>query len=330
MRRRTILGALLAPLVTAGFLRDVTAQALRPRVLIGWFGFSTNPDVNNSGFREDFTVAMGQLGYEQDRNYAMTEHLADSYAQLAATAATLVAERPDVIVVGSTAAATALKRVTNEIPIISWALTDPVTLGLVRSYARPDSNVTGILSTTEELAGKQFALAVELLGGAPSVGLLVNPGNPGSVAQLGGANAAAAALGLHVAVAEAPSPAEFDRAFAALRQHGAKIVVVIGDAMFVNERASLAASALAASLPTMHNARQHVAAGALMSYGVNLTGNIRRAASFVDRLLRGEKPASLPVELPAVFELAINLKTATRLSVDVPSALLARADEVIE
>ena len=311
MRRREALGALAAPALCTLWALPSPAQTSRRPPVLGWLGYAVGED---SPLRASFGEGIRQRGLQPGRDYVLVQRFARSNAELDALAAEIVAEQPTVIAAGSTAAVAALRRATTEIPIVGCALTDPVTLGFIKSYARPGANVTGILSTTEELAGKQLALAVELLGGNPKSGLLANPANPGSAAQITGAKAAAAALGVEVVTAEARFPTEFESALARLREAGAQIANVIGDAMFINERLALAASAFRARLPTMHNAREHVHAGGLMSYGINLAANFRRAAVFVERILRGENPADLPVELPPTYELAINLTTARRLT----------------
>jgi len=173
-------------------------------------------------------------------------------------------------------------------------------------------------------------LGVELVGLPGSAGLLVNARAPGAAAQRRGAKSAAAALGIDLALVEVNSAEEIDAALHALAQARVTIVVVTGDAMFVNERGRIAAGALSAGLPTMFGIREHVEAGGLMSYGVSLRDNFRRAASYVDKILQGRTPANLPVELPTRFEMVLNLKTAAALGLTIPPTLLARADEVIE
>jgi putative ABC transport system substrate-binding protein len=326
MKRRDALSALAASALCTVRVLPALAQASRPP-LIGWLGYASG---EHSPLKAEFHKGMRERGLRADREYIVTERFARNHTDLDVMATEIVVERPTVIVAGSTAGVAAARRATKDIPIVGCALTDPVALGFIKSHARPGTNVTGVLSTTEELAGKQLSLAVELLGGAPVIGLLSNPANPGSASQVSGATAAAAALRLLITKAEAGSPEVFDAAFDALRHAGARIVNVIGDATFVNESSALAASALKARLPTMYNAREHVRAGGLMSYGISLAANFRHAAVFVDRIIRGETPANLPVELPPTYELAVNLITARLLALDVPVPILTRADEVIE
>jgi putative tryptophan/tyrosine transport system substrate-binding protein len=328
MRRRAFVGAGVFVALAPGRSALSWAQGVRRPVLIGWIG--TGSSVRAAEFKRKFAEGMRALGYQTGRDYALEDRNAGGVVnRLPALAAELVGRRPDVIVAATTLAAVAAKHATAELPIVGPALSDPLDLELVQSYARPGANVTGILSTTEELAGKQLSLALELVGGSARVGILVNR-RGGSAMKRRGAEAAAAALGTEISVAEVDAPDGIAAAFQALSQAGVRVVSVIGDAVFLNASTQIATSGLAANLPTVFIFREHVEAGGMMSYGVNLGENFQRAAVFVDKILRGEKPADLPVELPTKFELVINLKTANALSLAIPATLLARADEVIE
>jgi putative ABC transport system substrate-binding protein len=182
----------------------------------------------------------------------------------------------------------------------------------------------------DTLLGKQLELAREVVPGASRIGMLVNMRNPSNVIQRRNAEATAPALGINLVPVDVRSPEDFDAAFQALTRDGGEFVLVLSDVIFAAERRRIAALAIAARLPTMYGLREHVEDGGLVSYGLALRENWRRAAYFVDRILKGAKPADLPVELPTKFELVINLKTAKALGLEVPPSLLARTDEVIE
>ena len=196
------------------------------------------------------------------------------------------------IVAGSTAATVAIKQATADVPIVGPTLSDPIDLGLVRSYARPGANVTGILTTVEELAGKQLSLGIELVGGKPKVGVVAI--RRGSAAmQLRGAQAAAAALAAELSLAEVDGPGQIDAAFGTLSRAGVKVVSVIGDAAFMNERAQIAASALATGLPTVYNAREHVEAGGLIELRRQPGGKLPAQRGFRRQNPEGRKPGGV-------------------------------------
>jgi len=191
-------------------------------------------------------------------------------------------------------------------------------------------NVTGILATLDTLPEKQLALAAEVVRGAVKMGMLVNAGFQAHAIQRKGAEAAAAALAIELVPIAITSPDELEGAFQSLARERVSGVLVLQDPMFLDERRRIAVLAMAARLPTMFGFREHVQAGGLMSYGIDLRGNLRRAAELVDKILKGTKPGDLPVELPTKFELVINLKTAKALGLTVPESFLLRADEIIE
>jgi ABC-type uncharacterized transport system substrate-binding protein len=237
---------------------------------------------------------------------------------------------PSLFVTGSTPAAFAAKQVSKTIPIVVVALVDPVGLGLAASEARPGGQVTGTLTTIEGLPGKQLALATEVLPGATRFGLLVNPRNQGHAVQQRGAEAAAVALRRSLVSVEATSPNDLDRAFQALAREHVELLILLSDPVFAREGRRIAVLSAAKRLPTMYSFREYVEAGGMMSYGVSLSANWRRAAHYVDRVLRGDKPGDLPIELPTKVELVINLSTAKAIELPIPEQFLLRADEVIE
>jgi putative ABC transport system substrate-binding protein len=209
-------------------------------------------------------------------------------------------------------------------------LIDPIGAGLAASQARPGGNVTGTLISFETLLGKQLELAREVLPGVSRIGMLLNPTNPVNPFQREHAEAAAPALGIKLVPVEARSAGDLEAAFRAFAQERTELVLVLLDAMLSPRARGLRGLALSARIPLMAGERDIVEAGALISYGIDLTDNWRRAAYFVDRVLRGDKPGDLPIEMPVKYALAVNLKTAAALSLNVPPTLLARADEVID
>jgi putative ABC transport system substrate-binding protein len=235
------------------------------------------------------------------------------------------------VVTAIAAAALAARRAMPATPIVSATLSsDPVGVGLVTSLNRPGGNVTGILFTVEGLYGKQMELAREIKPATGKIGLLVNMRNPDGTMQRGDAEAQAATLGITLSPIDVLSPDHLDAAFEQMVRERCDFALILSDAIFVTVRQRLAAVALQAKMPTMFGLREFPVAGGLVSYGIDLRENWRRAAYFVDRILRGDKPVNLPVEQPTKFETIINLKTAKALGLDPPPMLLGRADEVIE
>ena len=245
-------------------------------------------------------------------------------------ASELVRLRPDIIVTSNTTAAVAAKKGTSIIPIVSAAMIEPVERGLVASHAHPAGNLTGILISLDTLLGKQLELGVELLPEAKKVGAPINVTSVASAIQQRDAERVAAALRVQLIPVEVRTKDEVEKALRALANEGVHVAVVHTDPIFYSERRRIAAVSEALKLPVIYGLREHVEDGGLMSYGIDLRANWRRAADFVDKILKGSKAADLPVELPSKLELVINLKTAKALDLTVPPSLLARADEVIE
>jgi putative ABC transport system substrate-binding protein len=278
-----------------------------------------------------FHHRMRELGFNEGQNIEVHYRYAEGVlTRLPTLAAELVRLKPDVIVTNFGAGARAAKEATNVIPIVSWILIDPVARGLVASYARPGGNVTGILLTLDTLPSKLLELTIEMIPGTVKIGLLGNPRSPATEVQRKGATAAAAALGVKLVPVEAEARGGLSSAFRTFAEAQVQAVFVLLDPMFFAEKREVASLALTARLPTVYGLRDHVLDGGLLSYGTNAQENAGRAATFVDRILKGAMPADLPVEFPTRLELVINLKTAKALGLTVPPALLARADEVIE
>ena len=274
---------------------------------------------------------MRELGYMEGRDYVFQDRYADGdFARLPLLAEELVRLKPDVIVAGVLAATLAAKQATASIPIVGINLTDPVGAGLVASEARPGTNVTGTIVRLDGLTGKQLEIARDLVPGTSRIGVLNNVNNPASVVQLREAELAAAKLGLSLVPVEIRTADDVAPAFQKLLREGATIVLVLGDAAFLAWRRRIPAFSLASRLPSVFSFREHVEDGGLMSYGIDLRASYRRAAFYVDKILKGEKPADLPIEFPTKLGLVINLSTARALDLSIPPTLLARADEVIE
>ena len=235
----------------------------------------------------------------------------------------------DVIVTHATANIVAAKKATSEIPIVFAVAADPVGTGLVASLARPGGNVTGLSIQATDLAGKRLGLLREVLPGLARLAILVNAGNPASVLERHEVEAAARTLGLSTITAEVRRADEIEAAFEAVKDR-AQAVYVCADPLVNTNRTRISTLALSRRLPMMLDNREFVAAGGLMSYGPNIADLFRRAADYVDKILKGEKPANLPVEQPTKFDLIVNVTTARAFGLTVPPMLLARADEVIE
>jgi ABC-type uncharacterized transport system substrate-binding protein len=278
-----------------------------------------------------FLQAMRDLGYVERRDFDIAERYADGQLErLPAIADELVRLKPSLFVAGSMPATFAARQASNTIAIVGVNLVDPVGLGLAATEARPGGQVTGSLISIHGLPGKQLALATEVLPGATRFGLLVNPGNQGHAVLRREAEEAAASLALSLVPVEASSPTDLDGAFQALARERVELAMVLNDPVFNRENRRIAVLAAANRLPTMYALREYVEAGGMMSYGVSLGANWRRAAYYVDRILKGTKPGELPIELPTKLELVINLSTAKAIGITIPESFLLRADEVIE
>jgi putative tryptophan/tyrosine transport system substrate-binding protein len=235
----------------------------------------------------------------------------------------------DVLMTGNTQAALAAKQATSTIPIVMVNIGDAVRTGLVASLARPGGNITGMSIMNPEVVGKMLEILKDVLPTVSRVAILWNPAGPGHALQVQAAEVAAQALGVQLHRVEASSPEAFDGAFAAMTRAHAGALLVLGEPMFSQHRSRLAELAATSHLPAIYRIREHVEAGGLMSYGPSLPDTWRRAATYVDKILKGAKPADLPVEQPTKFELVINLKTAEALGLTIPPTLLFQADKVI-
>ena len=280
---------------------------------------------------EAFRQGLRELGYVEGRNIALEARWAEGkYDRYPALAADLVRLKVHVIVVVGGAATKAAKQVTRTIPIVMSLVTEPIESGLVRSLARPGGNVTGISLMSPELVGKQLGVLKEMVPKVSRVALLRNPANPASGPQLREAEAAARTLGVRLQTLEARNPQEIDSAFAAMTRERAGALVVLTDSIFTNQRRQIAELATERRLPAVYGNSEHAEAGGLMAYSANFLDLERRAATFVDKILKGAKPGNLPVEQPTKLELVINLRAAKAIRLTIPQSLLQRADQVIE
>jgi putative ABC transport system substrate-binding protein len=327
MRRRgfiTLLGAAAA----AG---PLAARAQQPALpVIGFLG-SESPDLWATRLRA-FHQGLGETGYVEGRNVAIEYRWADGqYDRLPALAADLVRRQVTVIAAtGAVPSVLAAAAASKTLPIIGTMAFDPVEAKLVASLSRPGGNVTGASNLNVELVPKRLELLHELIPTAKIIALLVNPTNPAAVTQTSDLQTAARTFGLQLHVVQASAERDFDTAFATVVRLQAGALVIAGDGFLIARSELLAALAMRHAVPAIFQTREFVAAGGLMSYVSSVTDTYRTVGIYTGRVLKGEKPADLPVQQATKVELIINLKTAKALGLTVPLALLGRADEVIE
>src|SRR5262245_36668658 len=308
----------------------LAARAQQPGKLptIGFMGQTTRSAA--SEWTAAFVQRLRELGWIDGRNVAIEYRWGEGRNErFAEIAAEFVRLKVDVIFTAGTPQVLAAKQATSVIPIVFATAGDPVANHLVASLARPGGNVTGLSVQSNELAGKRLELLREVVPRLRRLAILVNVGNPVSLLELGEVQAAARTLGLEFHTLEIRRAEDIAPAFKALEGR-AQALYVSPDALVITNRARIQTLAMGVRLPTMHGSRDYVEAGGLMSFGANFPDQYRRSADYVDKILRGAKPADIPVEQPTKFDLIINLTTAKALGLDVPDSLLARADEVIE
>jgi putative ABC transport system substrate-binding protein len=329
-RRRFLLTSLAGAIVT-----PLAAEA-QPADKIARIGYLAANLVANPRNREAFRQGLHDLGYVEGRNVVIEyRDAAGNLERFPALAAELVTLKVDVIfAAGATPAALAAKHATRILPIVFVAVSDPVGSGLVTSLARPGGNATGlsILSLTPDLVGKCLELLKQAVPGLSRVAVLWQPGLSELTEKdlLKGAEVAGRALGMRLHFVEAREPADIDKAFSEMTRARVGALTVWGTVMFSSERRRLVDLTAKTRLPAVYTGREYVDAGGLMAYGGNVADQFRRAATYVDRIVKGTKPADLPVEQPTKFELVINLKTAKAIGLTIPPPLLQRADQVIE
>jgi ABC-type uncharacterized transport system substrate-binding protein len=304
------------------------AQQSAKRPIVGFLGDST--PLAESERAAAFARRLHDLGWIEGRTIAIEYRWADGRSErLAEIAAEFARLKVDIIVMGGTPAAMAAKQATSVIPIVFASAGDPVGTGIVASLARPGGNVTGLSALAADLAGKRLELLREVVPGLGRLAIMGNVGNPLSVLELGELQAAARQLGLQLDTLEIRGPQDIASALDAVKGR-ADALYVCQDLLTRANRLRINTLALAARLPVMHASRELIEAAGLMSYGPNFVDLYRRAGDYVDKILRGAKPGDLPVEQPTKLELVINLITAQALGLEIPSSVLARADEVIE
>jgi putative ABC transport system substrate-binding protein len=327
MRRRDFI-TLLGGAAATTWPIAARAQQAGPLPTIGFLVSST--PTSHGQWVAAFVQRLRELGWIEGRTitieYRWAEGRSERFAEIAAE---LVQRKVDVIVTSATEAIVAAKQATSVIPIVFAAAGDPVGTGLVASLARPGGNVTGLSIQQTDVAAKRLELLREIVPGLRRLAILGNVSGPAVVLDMREAEAAARTLGLEVITSEIRRGEDIAPAFAALKGRAEALYLPI-DPLVNTHRLRINTLALAARMPTMHTVRESVEAGGLMSYGPNRLELYRRAAEYVDKILRGTKPGDLPIQQPTKFELVINLKTAKTLGLTVPETLLARADEVIE
>jgi len=308
---------------------EAYAQASPKRRVIAWITGVTQTTSSTS--MAGFLKGMRELGYVEGSDFDMVYRFSDGYGdRIPSLAEEVVRLKPDVILATAIDTAVAVRKLTSTIPIVSGALADAVRLGLIESEARPGGNVTGIEPYVAGLPAKQMELAREVVPDAGKIGLLTNLQDPKAPPQVQELKAAAKALEVDIAAADANRPEEIDAALRALASQRVDVVIVLQTSMLLSERQQIAAWALANRLPTVFGYPLQVRSGGLVSYGVDLPWCFYRSAYFVDKILRGTAPGDLPVEFPSKMVLLVNLKTAKALGLTIPPTLLSRADEVIE
>jgi ABC-type uncharacterized transport system substrate-binding protein len=304
-------------------------SAQQPKVpTIGFLGATTA--ATQSQWTAAFVQRLGELGWAEGRTVTIEYRWAEGRSdRLPEIFAELVRRKVDVIFTHATPNVIAAKQATSVIPIVFTLVGAPVGAGLVTSLARPGGNVTGISNLSSDLGGKRLELLREVVPTLRRLAILTKIDNPSAVLEMGDVQAAARTLGLEVAIAEIRRADDIASAVESLKGR-ADALIVPPDVLLLAHRIRINTLALGARLPTMHGSREYVEAGGLMSYGPNYSDLFRRSADYVDRILRGAKPADLPVEQPTKFDLIINLTTGKALGLEIPPMLLARADEMIE
>jgi len=327
MRRREVIALLGGAAIT--WPSAARAQQPAPPVV----GFLGSGSLQSDAFRlAAVQQGLTESGYVEGRNVAFEYRWAeDHYERLPALAAELVRRGIAVLIsIGGNTSAVAAKSSTATIPVVFATGSDPIKLGLVTSLNRPGGNVTGVNFLTEMLVAKQLEVLSETIPRTPLIGFLVNPTNANAEADTKSVLAAAESLGQKLVVVQAQTDSELEAAFVALVRQRAGALMVMGDAFFLSRRNKLVELAARQAIPAIYNLREYAIAGGLMSYGTSITDAHRIAGLYAGRILKGEKPADLPVQQSTKVELVINLKTAKALGLTIPLPLLGRADEVIE
>jgi len=314
--------AILAPLAVGG-------QQVGRTVTIGYLG-NSSPSLEPNDV-EAFREGLRQLGYVEGQNLIIKYQWAEGQQERhAVLAVELVRLKPDVILTSGTPGTLAAKQATQSIPIVTAVVGDPVASGLVSSLAKPGGNVTGLATLNEELEGKRLEIFKQVVPKLSRVAVLLNPSNPFTMIAWRGARSAAEALGVKLQPVEVRGPNDLDGAFATIKAARPQGLILLPDRFLLTYRASIVQFMAKNRLPGMFSFREFAQEGGLMTYGPDTTDMYRRAATYVAKILRGAKPADLPMEQPTKFEFVINLKTAKALGLTIPPSVLGRADEVIQ
>ena len=329
MRRRGFILAVL--LASAGMPVMAAAQAQGKIWRIGWIHPASLASTAVAAQLEAFREQMRELGYVEGQNITIEYRWAEGqFERIPGFAAELVRAGVDVIVATNIVSVLPARRATTTIPIVMIGVADPVGQGVAVSLARPGGNATGLSSQSNELDAKRLELLMAMAPRADRIAVLFDPSDPSNPQTLETMSAAARTLGVVLVPIDVPGPAGLQEALAAVRRASPAALAVQTGPRFLDVIRELIALSDMAHLPTIYATRTYTEAGGLMSYGFNSSASFRRSAVFVDRILKGAKPADLPIEQPTKFELVINLKTARAMGITVPAALLARADAVIE
>jgi putative ABC transport system substrate-binding protein len=312
----------------AGWPLAVSAQPHSPPII--GFLYQVGDDTGINPFVAAFHQGLRENGYIEGRNIIVRERPAERADRLLRLAAELVSQQVDVIVASGSQAVQAAKQATTTIPVVMTSSSDPIGTGFVASLAKPGGNITGLSMLTTDVSGKRLQLLKEIVPGLSKIAILWNPDDPPAALSLKETQDLAAALDISSQAVEVRNPDDFNAAFASIASMRPQAIVLLSAPIMSNYAGRLAELALKAMLPTVQNNKVFAKAGGLMSYGPNLSDLFRRAATYVDKILKGAKPADLPVEQPTKFELVINLKTAKALGLTIPASVLATADEVIE
>ena len=327
MNRRTFIGTVALSPTLAPLAAHAQETRRVPKVGVLWHAANIEEE---TPYFQALSEGFRQLGYVEERNIALEHRFPDEKPDLFTSMATeLVSLKPDVLI-GVGSAAPYLKRATSTIPMVFMYVPEPVGAGLVETVRRPGGNATGLTNFSVELSGKRLQYLKEIVPSVSRVALLINPNAKISGLYVNQSNEAAPKLGLATQAFEVRSLSELDRAFDAMVKAGMQAVVVNAESLFYQGKERIAKLAVARRLPTCVWVKEVLEAGALLSYGTDQRAIARRVAVYVDRILKGEKPADMPVEQPTRFELIINLKTARVLRLTIPQSILLQADQVID
>jgi len=325
MRRREFIALLGGVAVTW----PLAANAQSKTPLIGFMGNSTA--ALEANLVDAFREGLREHGYEEGRNIVIEYRWADGkYERFPALVAELIAAKVEVIVTAGTPAALAMKKATTTVPLVMVAVGDPVGTGLVPSLARPGANLTGLSSVAPDLEGKRLQLLREVVPALSHVAMFINSLNPFHVSSMRQARAAAQTMGIKLQLHDIRKSEDLDDAFAAIRKERPDAVLILADRVFLHNRERMIDFTKEQRLPNVNAYKELVEVGGLMSYGPSYEDMHKRAAIYVDKILKGAKPADLPIEQPSKFTFIVNLKAAKALGVTVPSQLLGLADELID